>query len=395
MMDTGNGSVLRDIRGLRRNRSGMPFASNRNQYNQRNNNTRNFPMYKSRRTWDTKSSDNSSSSSSSAEGITSRECQRNRLLGNINKKTPGMAEKYLYGRKARDDAEEGTESMHHSLARIVLSSSARRNTKDENCPYRNPLFQQRYSKLIQDEENHVDETEYEDLCGICVATKSFRMIIKCCAIILLSACFFVGLLSDGDYNLRTMHVNDHDGKYQSHLDQNQRIYEHVNVLSSFSNLTAAFNSNGETPFFLDIKLTGSTTVKRTLSKCFRLSMACELGLRQPHFKETELSVFPSIYQGYEGLYVNVDLSTKKGIQRAKDLSFTQSRLADVISMDMLYEGNDLFDLKSTNQSSFFEYAKVGTDTGTNDVTKGRIFAMFAHPIDRAVAYYHYIKEATW
>ena len=103
-------------------------------------------------------------------------------------------------------------------------------------------------------------------------------------------------------------------------------------------------------------------------------MACELGLRQPNYNEEELAVFPSEYMGYTGFYVNVDTSTKKGIQRAQELNFTSSGLADAMSTPMLYEGIRVF---------------------RDGQTKARMFTVFAHPIARAVGYYHYIQQATW
>ncbi len=70
-------------------------------------------------------------------------------------------------------------------------------------------------------------------------------------------------------------------------------------------------------------------------------------------------------------------------------------MADFISMDMLYEGNNLFKVKRSDNVGSIDYAKIGANTEASYESKGRLFTVFAHPISRAVAYYHYIKEATW
>jgi hypothetical protein len=64
-------------------------------------------------------------------------------------------------------------------------------------------------------------------------------------------------------------------------------------------------------------------------------------------------------------YVNVDVTTSSGIQNAVQRGFVSSHLADVIFTPLLVENT----------------VKL-LDGGEN---KGRLFAMFRHPVDRVVS----------
>ena len=72
--------------------------------------------------------------------------------------------------------------------------------------------------------------------------------------------------------------------------------------------------------------------------------------------------------------VNVDTTSEEGIKRAHDLGLVQSGLADVIYTHLLHPSTLLFE--NTNY-------------------KGRLFALFRHPIDRAISMYYYLQKATW
>ena len=80
-------------------------------------------------------------------------------------------------------------------------------------------------------------------------------------------------------------------------------------------------------------------------------------------------------------YVNVDVTTPEGIQRASRLGFASSQLADVIFTPLILESAEsLFnDSKDTARSS----------------RKGRMFALFRHPIQRVTSIFYYLQSATW
>ncbi len=171
--------------------------------------------------------------------------------------------------------------------------------------------------------------------------------------------------SDSDY-----------GNYQGGMDVSKSTTSNIlEYIKPLQDLTKPYNASIETPFFLDIPLTGSSVVKLSMSKCQSLTLGCELGLQQPNYNEDKLSTFVSTRRGYNATYVNVDTSTKAGLKRASKLDLLSHNMIDVISISSLYDSSIIFDSEQ-------EYP-------------ARMFAIFAHPMDRSIAYYHYIKKATW
>jgi hypothetical protein len=72
-------------------------------------------------------------------------------------------------------------------------------------------------------------------------------------------------------------------------------------------------------------------------------------------------------------FVNVDVSTIAGIERAAKMGFADSGLAGCVVTPFLYEANALF----------------------TETAQGRLFAVFRHPVDRAVSMFYYIQVADW
>lgn len=68
-------------------------------------------------------------------------------------------------------------------------------------------------------------------------------------------------------------------------------------------------------------------------------------------------------------FVNVDTTTIEGIERAKQMNLAGSELAEVIVIQHLYEAEKLFDPNH----------------------RGRLFAVFRHPVDRAISMFYYLQ----
>ncbi|EJK69410.1 hypothetical protein THAOC_09336 [Thalassiosira oceanica] len=98
-------------------------------------------------------------------------------------------------------------------------------------------------------------------------------------------------------------------------------------LSHLTNLTYPYDPAAETPYFWDVHFTGESVVESIMSDCRGLVTACELGLRQPNFDEGRLGVFE--LRGAR--YVNVDVASAEGIERARRLGLAGSGLADVVT----------------------------------------------------------------
>jgi hypothetical protein len=90
-------------------------------------------------------------------------------------------------------------------------------------------------------------------------------------------------------------------------------------------------------------------------------------------------------------YVNVDVTTSEGIQRASQLGFASSQLADVIFTPLLLESAESLFVNNGNSKNNDDSA---TSTGTSS-RKGRMFALFRHPVQRVTSIFYYLQSATW
>jgi len=135
-------------------------------------------------------------------------------------------------------------------------------------------------------------------------------------------------------------------------------------LSRLTNLTYPYDPSAETPYFWDVHFTGESVVESIMSNCHGLVTACEVGLRQPDYDEEKLGVFE--LRGAR--YVNVDVSSVEGIERAGRLGLAGSGMADVITSPMFHE--------------------VARGVFGRGGRRGRMFTMFRDPIDRALGMYY-------
>jgi hypothetical protein len=108
-----------------------------------------------------------------------------------------------------------------------------------------------------------------------------------------------------------------------------------------------------------------------------MTMATEFGITDGHDQDTEIAVvYPKAPGGVtddRSPFVNVDVSTVAGIERAAKMGFADAGLAGCVVSPFLYEANSLF----------------------TPTAKGRLFAVFRDPVDRAISMFYYIQVATW
>lgn len=134
----------------------------------------------------------------------------------------------------------------------------------------------------------------------------------------------------------------------------------------------------DVPIYFHIPKAGGSTVKDVIGSCLRMVMASEFGVTDGHDKDTEIAiVYPKVPGGTgaedRSPFVNVDVSTVAGIERAAKMGFADSGLAGCVVTPFLYEANALF----------------------TETAQGRLFAVFRHPVDRAVSMFYYIQVADW
>ena len=81
-----------------------------------------------------------------------------------------------------------------------------------------------------------------------------------------------------------------------------------------------------------------------------------------------------IYTHADGAkYVNSDTTTVEGLELARRLDLVGSGLADVVFSHRLHGVSKIFDGRR----------------------RGRVFALFRHPVDRAVSMFYYLRRADW
>jgi len=136
----------------------------------------------------------------------------------------------------------------------------------------------------------------------------------------------------------------------------------------------------ETPFFWHVPKSGGTTLQR-LYWCMGSTIANEVGVN-PKFgvDSSELSelVAFSPWKDNPGKVINVDVCTNSGILQAKHRGFITKE-----------EGQPYVDFVSTSEFHFASMMLFNPDH------KARMFALFRHPIDRAVSKFYYLQKATW
>jgi hypothetical protein len=161
------------------------------------------------------------------------------------------------------------------------------------------------------------------------------------------------------------------------------------------------DNNIELPVFWHVLKSGGTSIKLMYAQCYHLVEACETGAHivdvgdvgndndatPPPPPPPPLRVVTS-EDGRK--YVNVDVTTTSGILDASRLGFAYSNIADVVFTPLISEtatyllggGGDI-----ANDG--------GGGGGGGSRRRGRMFALFRHPVHRVVSIFYYLQSATW
>mmetsp|Transcript_10737 Transcript_10737/g.16041 ORF Transcript_10737/g.16041 Transcript_10737/m.16041 type:complete len:341 (-) Transcript_10737:549-1571(-) len=125
----------------------------------------------------------------------------------------------------------------------------------------------------------------------------------------------------------------------------------------------------DTPLYWHIFKSGGSSMKAYYS-CMGLVVASRQGIFD-HIADETLQVIEDKSTGHK--YVNVDTADIVGMIRAKRLGLASSGLADIIFSPLLTPASNMFDAQH----------------------QGRFFALFRHPIERAVSMFYYRQVASW
>lgn len=121
----------------------------------------------------------------------------------------------------------------------------------------------------------------------------------------------------------------------------------------------------DVPFFWGLPFAGGSIIEIALGQCMGLVQASD-GKGMEEGKELRLSTV--YFMGRK--YLNVDLSTAEGVERARALALGTSGMADVVYSPLLHEMSGLF-------------------TPTN---QGRMFVVVRHPVEREFARFRWLRR---
>jgi len=139
------------------------------------------------------------------------------------------------------------------------------------------------------------------------------------------------------------------------------------IFDNFAEVTDI--SAGTVPFFWHVPRAAGATINDILSICHRLRVATNIGIQRGHQADEKLSLID--FEGQQ--YLNVDISTSQGIERAVQMGFASSNLVDVAISSLLHDSAPLF----------------------SPTKKGKIFTMFRHPVDRMVSMFYFLQDNVW
>lgn len=126
-----------------------------------------------------------------------------------------------------------------------------------------------------------------------------------------------------------------------------------------------------TPLYWHIPKAGGTTVHQFAASCLGLSVASNIGIMFGHANETTLQLIdtPSNLT-----YVNIDVTTAQGIERARKMGFVGSGSADIVITPLLnHVVERLFSPKH----------------------KAAVFTIMRHPVERSISMFYYLQDAYW
>jgi len=158
--------------------------------------------------------------------------------------------------------------------------------------------------------------------------------------------------------------------------------EPVRISTDYTNHLANINdppSESDTALFWHVPKSGGTNLQR-LYWCMGSTIANEVGVNPKFGKyegpQSELVAF-SPWNDNPGKVVNVDIASHDGILEAKQRGF------------LIKDGQPHVDFVSTSEFNFASAVLFSPDH------KARVFALFRHPIERAVSKFFYLQKATW
>jgi len=162
--------------------------------------------------------------------------------------------------------------------------------------------------------------------------------------------------------------------FSSSLQSQQQDNSKINVDSIWDHLVDTMNFMVDdigdfTPFFFHVPRNGGQMIQEIVRNCLHKVQANEVGTGNGHHKDIQLQ---TVEIG-DSKYINVDVSTEKGIERAAKMGFGTDATQPDIMVTSSYFLTAVKHLFSTKHP-------------------GRAFILLRNPISRAVSMYHHHKS---
>eukprot|EP00591_Stephanopyxis_turris_P011258 CAMPEP_0195528768 /NCGR_PEP_ID=MMETSP0794_2-20130614/31054_1 /TAXON_ID=515487 /ORGANISM="Stephanopyxis turris, Strain CCMP 815" /LENGTH=506 /DNA_ID=CAMNT_0040659957 /DNA_START=204 /DNA_END=1724 /DNA_ORIENTATION=+ len=141
-------------------------------------------------------------------------------------------------------------------------------------------------------------------------------------------------------------------------------------LSKLADLSKPFLPGKDLPYFWHVALSGGTAMEKIIGACLQLVQASDVETSQGHIRGSKTLQLVKLRSSK---YLNMDITSPVGISKAKVLKLASSNMVDVVVTTALHETAAIFTSKN----------------------KARMFALFRHPIERAISMFYYLKTATW
>jgi len=157
---------------------------------------------------------------------------------------------------------------------------------------------------------------------------------------------------------------------------NESIELPKSIQSNLVDVSEGAGQTSFTPFFWHIPKCAGTAIQN-LYFCMGLTLANQVGAN-PKFKHNEETTLVEFkpWKRYDWSVINVDTTTRAGILRAQELGLVSSKDPKV---DLVVSGE-------------FESVVSHLFDKTN---RGKVFAMFRHPVERLESLFYYLQKANW
>jgi len=183
-------------------------------------------------------------------------------------------------------------------------------------------------------------------------------------------------LHNDKYSSPTTSNNGLEQGHHTSVDSGYSTPEILNGISpnqmdenKFGDVNQSYDSGHDVPFLWYIPRSAATSLENMLTRCHGMVLAGTKGSTSGAAEEKTLRVFEAFPNEK---YLNVNLATPEGIERAARLGVVETGVVGAVFASRLHQVSDIFH-PPDNQ--------------------GRCFTIMRHPVKRAVSLFYYLRQA--